>query len=179
MEVAIGANVHDEVVAVEAAAEVAEEFVVFGAGAEGGVEDLLAEGGGGGGGPFIEGAEGPGSDGVEERGGDFGGVSVGLNRSTSVSGVGAAGRFWAAQRRRSAVDWRRCSSGSQYLARVGARGSVCASSQRQAGRAGGGDFGADGADLGVGGGFETADLFSSVRMLVTWPTLVGTAQKRR
>jgi hypothetical protein len=53
-----GANVHDEVVAVEAAAEVAEEFVVFGAGAEGGVEDLLAEGGGGGGGPFRRGRKG-------------------------------------------------------------------------------------------------------------------------
>lgn len=91
MEVAIGTDVHDHVVAVEAAAEAAEEFVVFRAGLEGGVDDLLPDGGGGCGRPFVEGAEGPVGDGVEERRGDFGG-GIGGFEEIDIRAGGRGGR---------------------------------------------------------------------------------------
>ena len=88
MEVAIGADVHNEIEAVEAAAETTEKVVVLRAGADGGIDDFLAEGGMGDG-PFVEGAEGPVGDGVEERGGDLGGGFRGFEE------IDVGDLFWA------------------------------------------------------------------------------------
>ena len=135
MEVAVGTDVHDEVVAVEAAAEAAEEFVVFRACAHGGIEDFAAEGGGGGGGPFVEGAEGPGGDGVEERGGDFGGGIGGFEQIDVRGGGGGGGKVLFGPEAEGGGGLAEVFVGVAVFGEGGARGSACDSSQRQAGGA--------------------------------------------
>ncbi|MCX6605679.1 MAG: hypothetical protein NTV52_19080 [Acidobacteria bacterium] len=99
---------------------------MFRAGADGGIDDFLAEGGMVDG-PFVEGAEGPVGDGVEKGGGDFGGGFGGFEE-IDVGDFRRPGGGEVLLRPEAEVR-------SQYLARVGARGSVWESSQRQAGGA--------------------------------------------
>ena len=160
MEVAIGADVHDHVVAVEAAAEAAEEFVVFRPGLEGGVDDFLADGRGGRGGPFVEGAEGPIGDGIEERRGDFGGGIGGLAEIDIGARGGSGGEVLLGPETEGGGGFGEMGVGVAVLGEGGGEGfGLGVVPAAGGGRgAGGGDFGADGADLGVGRGLEAADL---------------------
>lgn len=161
VEVAVGADVHDHVVAVEAAAEATEEFVVFGAGSEGGIDDLLPDGGGGGGGPIVEGAEGPVGDGVEESRGDFGGGIGGFEEVDIGAGGGGGGEVLLGPEAEGGGGFGEVGVGVAVFGEGGGEGFGLGVVPAAGGGfgAGGGDFGADGADLGVGGGFEAADLF--------------------
>ncbi len=160
MEIAIGTDVHDDVVAVKAAAEATEEVVVFSPGADGGIDDLLTESGVGGG-PFVEGSEGPVGDGVEKRRGDFGGGFGGLAEVDVRAGGRGERKVLMSPEAEVGGGLREVGVGVAVFGEGGGEGFGLGVVPTAGGRggAGGGDLGADGAEFSVGRGFESADLF--------------------